>query len=444
MKIEVEQLSPVERKVSVEVPWETVRDELDEAYRALSKRAKVKGFRPGKVPRKVLEQMYRQTVEGEVINRVIDDGFRKAVEENDLFPIDRPRLDDVPRLEADQPLRFEARVEVKPEVQASRSEGLEVEREVREITDDEVEAELMGLREKAVVVEPITDRQTAQEGDLAVVDFFGFVDGETFKGGKGISYTVQLGAKEMIPGFEDAIVGMAIGDQKEFQLPFPPDVGPEEVRGKTVDWKVDLKELKQKIYPDLDDEFAKDLGEFDTLDELKVQIRENLATREDAKQRRGLKESALLALVEANPIEVPSVMVDRQVGLMLQDAEASLQKNPNPAMKEAIDRVRVELRPQAEKRVAGMLLLEAVAREHGLEITPEELDSRLGELAREHRMPVKQVRQQLRANDQLESLKYNMLQDKALEWVLERAKVVDKAPEPPEAPENEGESTPET
>lgn len=438
MKIEVETLSPAERKVRVEVPWETVRAELDEAYRALSKRAKVRGFRPGKVPRKVLEQMYRQTVEGEVLQRVIDDGFRQAVNQNDLHPIDRPRLDEVPALRAEEPLKFEARVEVKPEVEAEKVEGLEVKKEVRPIGDAEVEAELMNLREKAVVIEPITDRQVAQEGDLAVIDFFGYVDGETFKGGKGISYTVHLGEKQMIPGFEEQIVGMSIGDEKTFELPFPEGTGPEEVQGKDVEWKVDLKELKQKIYPDLDDEFAKDLGEFDTLEELKTQIRENLATREDAKQLRSLKESALNALVDANPVTVPSAMVDRQVDLMLQDATASLQKNADPALREALERVKTEIRPQAERRVAGMLLLEAVARKAELKVSEEELEGRLGELAREHRMPVRQVRQQLRSNDQLEGLEYGMLQDKALEWVLERAQVVEVEPAPESETPSEG------
>ena len=151
-------------------------------------------------------------------------------------------------------------MQVKPEVTVEHFKGLEVEKKIRQVSDEEVDRELAGLRERATVIEPITDRKECQKGDLAVIDFFGFVDGETFKGGKGINYTVEIGSGQMIAGFEDELIGMSIGDEKKFELVFPKDQGPEEVRGKTVEWKVDLKELKSKILPELDDDFAQDLG----------------------------------------------------------------------------------------------------------------------------------------------------------------------------------------
>ena len=442
MKVEVENLSNVERRVHIEVPWETIQTELNEAYKALSKRARVKGFRPGKVPRKVLEQLYKKTVEGEVISRLVDDSFRKAVEEKDLFPIDRPVLDEMPNIETGEPLAFAARVEVKPEVDVGKYEGLDVEKTKVTVEDAQVEQELNALREKAAVVEPISDRTEAQTGDLAVVDFFGYVDGETFKGGKGINYTVELGGGEMIPGFEDAIVGMKVGEEKQFNLAFPEGTGPEEVQGKDVEWKVDLKELKQKIYPEIDDEFAQDLGEYDSLDELKAQIRENLATREDARSKRELRDKVLDALVDANPIEVPAAMVDRQLSMMLEDAERAVGQSQDPKIRELIAKLREDLRPQAEKRVAGSLLLESITRKEDVEASDADVEARIGELAREHRMQPKQVEQQLRANGQLESLRYSLAQEKALDLVLERANVTEKEPEPeaegePEAPSSE-------
>jgi len=430
MKVEVENLSNVERRVHVEVPWETIRGELDEAYRALSKRARVKGFRAGKVPRKVLEQFYRKTVEGEVVNRLVDDSFKKAIEEKDLFPIDRPRLDEVPAIEKGEPLSFAARIEVKPEVEVERYEGLAVEKTAVEVAEEQVDQELEQLREKAAVVEPVTDRSTTQSGDLAVIDFFGYVDGETFKGGKGINYTVELGSGRMIPGFEDRIVGMQVGEEKTFELGFPEGTGPEEVQGKTVEWKIDLKEIKQKIHPEIDDEFAQDLGEYDSLDELKAQIRENLATREDARSKRELREKVMDRLVEANPIDVPPAMVERQLSAMLEDAERALGQTDDPKLREAIERLRDELRPQAEKRVAASLLLESVAKKEGVLATDEELEGRIQELAREHRMQPKQVKQQLRANGQMEALRSNLVQEKTLDLVLEHAEITEVAPEP--------------
>jgi trigger factor len=439
MKVEVESTSPVERRVSVEIPWEVVRGELDEAYRSLAKRAKVKGFRAGKVPRKVLEQYYRTTVEGEVVNRLVDDGFRRAVEEKDLFPIDRPRLDSVPTVETDAPLRFAAVVEVKPEVEADNWKGLAVERRLAPVTDEAVEQELLQLREKAVVVDQVEDRTDAQMGDLAVIDFFGYLDGEPFKGGKGINYSIELGSGQMIPGFEEEIVGMNIGDHKAFEITFPDDYGNEELKGQTVEFKIDLKELKTKVYPELDDEFAKDLGEFDSLDELREKVRENLATREEAKAKRGLKEAVLERLVEAHSVDVPGSMVERQLSLTLQDAERAVQNADDPKIRDAIAKLRVELRPQAERQVAGMLLLEGIARSEQLEVTDEELDARIQELAQEHRMTAKQVKQQLRQNDQLDSLRYNLKQDKALDRVLDHANVVDKPADASEEPEASGE-----
>ena len=189
MKVSVETVSSVQKKVAIEVPWDRVKEELELAYRGLSKRAKLKGFRAGKVPRKVLEKYYRSHVEGEVASRLVDETFRKAVEDEDLFPIDSPTMDEEPKIVADNPFKFVATVEVKPEIEVKNYDGLEVEKLIREIDEAEVEKELQGLREKAMVIEPITDRDAVEQGDLAVVDFFGYVDGETFKGGKGINYS---------------------------------------------------------------------------------------------------------------------------------------------------------------------------------------------------------------------------------------------------------------
>ena len=426
MSIQVDSVSNVERRITVEIPWEDISRELDEAYRGLQRRARVKGFRPGKVPRKVLEQYYRRTVEGEVVGRLVDEGFRKAVDEHDLFPIASPELAEVPTIARGEPLSFVATVEVKPEIEPGEWEGLAVEKKVREVTEEEVDQELESLREKATVVEQVSDREDARAGDLAVVDFFGFVDGESFKGGKGINYTLELGSKQMIPGFEDEVVGMKVGDEKTFQLRFPEGQGPEEAQGKDVEWKVELKELKTKVLPELDDEFAKDLGEYDTLAELREGVRKNLATREDAKARRLMRSQVVDALLEANDIEVPEKMVDRQIELMLQDALRFVQQQSDPRIVEAIDKLRGEARPAAEKQVKSMLLLEGIARTQNLEVTDEELDGRVQELSREHRIPIAQLRQQLRDNGQLEGIRYNLLQDKATDLVLEKAEVTER------------------
>jgi trigger factor len=426
MRIDVENLSPIEKRVAIEIPWETVRDELDLAYKGLQKRARVKGFRAGHVPRKVLEQFYKGAVENEVVQRLVDDSFRKAVAEKDLFPISTPIVENRLELVQDAPFKFSAKVEVKPEVKVTGYQGVSVVRQVRAIDDAEVARELEQLREKAVVVEAVTDRTDAQKGDLAVIDFFGYVDGETFKGGKGINYTVEIGLGRMIPGFEDQLIGMKVSEHKEFQLVFPKTDGPEEVRGKTVEWKVDLKEIKHKILPELDDEFAKDLGEYESLDELKGKIKENLRTRDDARSKRQLRDKVMEKLVEGNTVDVPPAMVDRQLDFLLQEVEKIGKTNKDPAVQEAIRRLRDENRDRAKKQVAAMLLLEAVGREEKLEVTEAELEGRLGEIARQNKMAPKAVRQQLEREGRLDAVRYDIKQDKALDFVVKHAVVTDE------------------
>lgn len=429
MKIEVEELSPVQRKLSIEIPWDTVKEELDQAYSGLQKRARIKGFRAGKVPRKVLEQYYRRTVESEVMQRLIDDGFKKAVDEKDLFPINRPEVElksEEFELKPEVPFRFDAKVEVKPEVEVGTYEGIEVKKYVRKVDEAEVEAELETLREKATVVEAVAGRDRVEKGDLAVVDFFGYVDGETFKGGKGINYTVEVGAGQMIPGWEDQLVGMKIGEQKTFNLRFPKDTGPDVARGKDVEWKVDLKEIKTKILPELDDEFAKDLGDYESLADLKKSIAENLKTRQDAKSKRQLREAAIDKLVELNPVSVPEVMVDRQLDYMLHELSQLVKQNKNAEMEAMLKTLRAENHERARKQVAGMLILESIAKKEKVEITDADLDGRLQDIATENRMNVKQVRAQLTRDGRLESLRYDMKQDRALDLVLDRAKVVEE------------------
>ena len=426
MRIDVENLSPIEKRVAIEIPWETVRDELDLAYKGLQKRARVKGFRAGHVPRKVLEQFYKGAVENEVVQRLVDDSFRKAVAEKDLFPISTPIVENRLELVQDAPFKFSAKVEVKPEVKVTGYQGVSVVRQVRAIDDAEVARELEQLREKAVVVEAVTDRTDAQKGDLAVIDFFGYVDGETFKGGKGINYTVEIGLGRMIPGFEDQLIGMKVSEHKEFQLVFPKTDGPEEVRGKTVEWKVDLKEIKHKILPELDDEFAKDLGEYESLDELKGKIKENLRTRDDARSKRQLRDKVMEKLVEGNTVDVPPAMVDRQLDFLLQEVEKIGKTNKDPAVQEAIRRLRDENRDRAKKQVAAMLLLEAVGREEKLEVTEAELEGRLGEIGRQNKMAPKAVRQQLEREGRLDAVRYDIKQDKALDFVVKHAVVTDE------------------
>lgn len=426
MKVEVETVSTVERKVHIEVPWETVQEELDLAYRGLAKRARVKGFRAGHVPRKVLEQYYKQTVEGEVVNRLVDETFKKAVAEHSLVPINNPRVKAWPTLAEDAPLVFDATVEVKPEVEAKDYKGLEVEKKVREVADSEVEKELKGLREKAVVVEQVTDRKDVQKGDLAVIDFFGYVNGETFKGGKGINYTVEVGAGQMIPGFEDNLVGGTIGEQKVFELEFPKADGPEEVRGKKVEWKVDVKEIKRKVYPEIDDEFAKDLGEFATLADLRGRIRTDLEQDAERERTRRMRQALLEQLAARMTGEVPEGMVAREVDRRVEEFARRLMDQGVDPRQAAInwDEFRTQQQAPAVATVQSVLVLDAIAARESLEVSEEELDADISGYATRAGRTLAEVKAQLAQQDQLDSIRTGLLREKAVSHAMARATIV--------------------
>jgi trigger factor len=440
MKIDVQTVTPVEKRLAIEIPWDTVRDELDQAYKGLAKRAKLPGFRVGHVPRRVLEQYFRGTVENEVVQRLLDDGIKKAIAEHALFPIDTPVVDSIEGIKVDTAFRFTAKIEVKPEVALPSWKGLPVTRQIRQIEETEVDTELQQLREKAVVVEAVTDRAEAQKGDLAVIDFFGYVNGETFKGGKGISYTVEIGSNRMIAGFEDQLVGMKIGEHKEFRLTFPANDGPEEVRGKDVDWQVDMKELKRKVLPELDDEFAKDMGDYESLAQLREKVKENLGVREKARSKRQIREKVLQKLVADNEVDVPGAMIERQLDFMMREVMRLIEGGKNPALREAIAKMRDENRVRARDQVAAMLLVESIAKAEDVSATEAELDGRLADIARQNRMTAKAVRQQLEREGRLDAIRYDIKQDKALDLVCDAAVVTDEivTKEQLEAAEKEG------
>ncbi len=241
MKVDVENISPTARKVAIEVPWDIVRDELEQAYRGLSKHARVKGFRPGHVPRKVLEQYYKRNVEGEVTHRLIDETFKKAIEDQSLVPVSRPTVSETPKIEKDMPFRFTATVEIKPKVIVKEYKGISMTQKTQAVRDSDIEKELATLQEQAAIHEPIIDREVLQMGDVAVIDFSGTLHGQPFKGSTGINCTLEIGKGQMIPGFEDALVGLSIGTEKTFPLQFPENRGPDKIRGKQIDWKVTLK-----------------------------------------------------------------------------------------------------------------------------------------------------------------------------------------------------------
>ncbi len=425
MKVNVETLSSIEKKLSIELDAERVAKEIDRAYKGLARQVRVPGFRQGKVPRRILEARYKDQVEQEVLQSLVSLGYREAVDSHDLFPVGNPVVSPE-KLEQGKPFKFEARVEVKPEVEAKDWKGLEYEPAKAEVTDKMVDDELERLRDQLAQLVPIEDRKAALEGDYASIDFVGTVDGKEFGGGKGEGVTVEVTAQgSLLEGNAPFLKGVAVGDTVSADVEFPPDHRAQDLRGKKAVFQVTLKALKKREVPALDDELAKDLGgEAKTLEELKAQIRGNLEKGEQDRAERETRERLLAALVARHPLEVPKALVERSIDLMMSGAAERFARQGLDIRQLGLDfkRLREDLRSKATDEVKAALLLEAISRQEKLEIEEKDLDAHYAKIAADAGVPEAKVRAHFKDPDERRGLESRLREDKAVELVKREAK----------------------
>lgn len=418
MKIQVEAVSPVERKVTIEVDPERVAKELDRAYAGLSRRVKLRGFRPGKAPRKVLERQFRTEVESEVAERIVRDTFAEAVRVEDLPVVAAPSVSIAEGVAEGKPLRYSARVEVKPKLEPKDYRGLEVTRRAPEVTDETVSAELTRIQESLAHLVPAEGRFEAKDGDWAVVDHEGTIDGMPFEGGKAEGVTVKVAPGPVSEGNLEALAGKKIGETVEVEEPFAADHRNEALRGKTAHLKVTLKGLKERQLPQLDDALAKDLGieGVETLEALRGRIRSDLEKRERKRADSELKDALVKAALAKNEFEVPPALVERAIDSMIEGAAERFARQGIDLRRLELDmaRMRADLREQALLQVRGALLLEAIADTEKVEVTEEDLQAEVARIADELGMPLAKVQQQTRGEEARDALKNKIREEKAL------------------------------
>jgi trigger factor len=427
MKIQVETVSPVERKVTIEVDPERVAKELERAYVGLSRRVKLRGFRPGKAPRKVLERQFRSEVESEVAERIVQETFAEAVKVESLPVVAAPSVSIAEGVAEGKPLRYTARVEVKPHLDPKDYKGLEVTRKPPEVTDDSVAAELTKLQDSMAQLVPVEGRFEAQEGDWAVVDHEGTIDGAPFEGGKAEGVTVKVAPGPVAEGNLGQLVGKKLGDTIELDEPFADDHRNEDLRGKSAHMKVTLKELKTRQAPPLDDGIAKELGMegVETLEALRARIRSDLEKREKRRAESELKDALVKAALAKNEFEVPPALVERAIDTMIEGAAERFARQGIDLRKLELDvgRMRADLRDQALLQVRGALLLEAIADAEKIEVTEGDLQAETARIAEELGMPLAKVQQQTRGESAREALKNRIREEKALA-VLSQAAMI--------------------
>ncbi len=421
-KVSVEEVSPIERRIKIEVPPETVDQQLELAYRMVSHRVRIPGFRPGKVPRRILESRFKDQVEGDVIQKVVEDSYREAVIKENLNPVSAPRVTNE-GLKKGEPFRYQAQIEVKPQVEPKDYVGLELKRAKVDITDKMIDDELERIRQSLAELQPVEGR-AAQLNDFAIVDYDGTIDGKGFPGSKREGATVEVIPGELVEGNLPQVEGMNVGDEKTIEYTFPADYQMEELAGKTASFKLTLRGLKTKKVPELDDELAKDVGGGETLQDLKDRIRKELTDREKDKTEKEFRDQLLAKLVEKNDFQVPNAMVERAIDMMLEGALQRFQQQGIDVSKMGLDfqRLRGDLRERAVLEVKGALLLEAISEKEKIEATDEDLEKRMQEISERVNTPIEKVRSYL-SGEERKTLASRLREEKTIEFLTSKANI---------------------
>lgn len=425
MSVQVEKLEKSMAKLVIEVPAEEFEKALNEAYKKSRNKIAMPGFRKGKAPRKMIEKMYGASVFYEdAANIIIPDAYEDAAKESGLVIVSQPEIE-VEQIEKGTPFIFAATVAVKPEITLGAYKGIEIEKKTAEVTDEEVDSEISRVRENNSRMITVDDR-AAQEGDTVIIDFDGYVDGEQFEGGKAEDYSLVLGSHTFIDNFEEQLVGKNAGESVEVHVTFPDMYQAEELRGKEAVFHVDINDIKVKELPDIDDEFAQDVSDFDTLEEYKSDLKKKLLENKEAAIEREKEEEVIGAIIENSQMDIPGPMVDAQTKQMVQEFAQRLQAQglsveqymqlTGLTPQKMLD----ELKPQALKRIQSRLVLEAVVAAENIEVSDEEYDKEIGKMAEAYNME-KDKLTELASDNEKEQIRMDIAVQKAVELVVASA-----------------------
>jgi len=425
LDVRILETSPVVRTLEVEVEPARVARAFDRAYRALGRQARIRGFRPGKVPRNVLERMYGASVAEDVERSLVAETLPEAVSRAGLQPVAEPSVEAQPPL-ADAAFRYSARIEVKPSFTLPEVRGLPVSRPDSDVGVAEVEQELENLRQRHAPLVEESEEVAAARGHVLAIDFRGEIDGQPFEGGSGQDVEVELGAGRMIPGFEEQLEGARAGEAREVRVTFPEGYGNAELAGREAVFRVQVGAVKRRALPELDDEFAKDVSEeFSSLGELRSRIRGDLEAAREKQAEQAVRRGVLDALLARVPFEVPPGMVERRLQRRLSAAHRQLEQGgvPHESIHAQLDRWAEEWRPLAEREVREALLLEAVAAQEGLGAEDAELEDRIERLAADQGVEAARLRKAYQEADLMEALRVQVVDEKALELLVREARV---------------------
>lgn len=427
MAVKSEQVEKNLVKLTFEVSREEFEKAMNKSYSKNAKKYSVPGFRKGKVPRSVIEKYYTEAVfYDDAINDVLPDAYEAALKEAEIEAAARPEID-VDEIKKGEPVVFTALVTTKPEVELGEYVGIKVNKIEHNVTDEDVEKDIEIARNKNARLVPVEDR-AVKSGDLTTIDFAGSCDGVAFEGGTAENYDLEIGSNTFIPGFEDQIIGKNIGEEFDVNVTFPEEYHASNLAGKPAVFKVKVNEIKEKELPELDDDFASEVSEFETLEEYKKSVRERLEKAAADRVKNETENAVIEKVVEACNVEVPAAMINDQTDRMVQDFAQRLQyqgldiKSYMQYTSNTIEGFKESFKPQAETRLKTTLVLEAISKAEGIEASDEDVDNKIAEMAKQYNMESDKLKELMQESD-INGIKEDIVMTKVIDMLVEKAKI---------------------
>ena len=432
MQVTVEDINTVKKKLHIEIPNDVVAQELDQAYKNLKKTAKIKGYRPGKTPRSVLERLFKKNVHSDVSSKLLQNSLINAIKGKDLKIIGTPKIDP-PELDAKKPYKYDATIEVQPEIDDLDFKELKLKKNLYMVSDEEISAQLKMMQKNLAQQKTIEEARPVQKGDFALIDYEGFKDGKPFaETQKTENFTLKVGDGQIFKEFDEQLIGMNPGESKEINIDFPEDYFNRELANLDIIFHVKLNGIREEILPEINDEFAKDLGKYKTLDELKNAISDNLQKGYKKRIEQELNEQILTALIAKKDFEVPDIMVEYELNRIIADVERSFSYN-NTSMEDmglSKEKLSEEYRDMAIKQVKRHLILDKLIEQEKLTLSDEEINNGFKEMSKTFNKPLEEISGFYKQNkDTLELFKTTLLEKKSIKLIIENSIIENVEPE---------------
>ncbi|OGW51631.1 MAG: trigger factor [Nitrospirae bacterium RBG_19FT_COMBO_42_15] len=421
MKIDIQETTPTQRVIKIEIPADEVTQEFQRVSSDINKRVRVHGFRPGKAPLSIIEKNYKSEIEEDVLKKLVPDYYRRAIKDAGITPVDLPQIENV-NLNKDAPLTFTVKIEIRPKFDVAPYEGIEIIKKDASVTKDDVDKVIDRLRDRLSTLESREDGHLILEGDFAVVDAEGLINGEPFKDGVIKDHMIEIGSKNFIEGVEEKLIGHKKNENIEVKINYPEDHQNKDLAGNEMLFKMNIKEVKKKILPNLDDEFAKDIGGFASFDELRKKIEEDLEAQKGSINRESYRKDVLKKLVDGTSFDVSPVMVEKELRYMLYNAKQQSQQYGKAISEDEEENLKKEYEPIAMERVKGFLILDVIADKENVSVSNEEVEAEIRRMAASMNQNIDELKKYIKSKEGvIENIIGRLREDKTLDIIVSKA-----------------------